>query len=276
MAMVANNTSISDGGGGSGKDTFNLKAAQSLINQISDTYTTLRDEISNGWEDIVNVLQKNWVGVDEQNYERIFANRIVDLYNCSGKVILYTAETIEKIAKAYVEAQSANTFEGQTAIDVSSYSAGFFEAADTLISTVIPYISDPDYNIVAVRPRTFTEDMDLGLTSSMAANEIKTEINNYVNRINKTGQSSFYECSKGVDSFVTNEEVKKYLKGFIESSAEATTEINTAVRVMYDAVDKLVTQPYSGIAKNLTDNLSEAASDIKKTNIGNSRWNTTM
>jgi hypothetical protein len=263
MVMPANvNVSVSDGGGGGSslRFAYNIKGAKDLINKIVENYDNYGAYIKREWIGVVDTLQANWVGEDEQNYEKIFAKKISDCYRVSHKIVQKLLNLIAITADSLRQMQNSNVFSGQS------------ELTSDIEAVVAPELSLPEEDIVEYRPRSFTEDMDLGLTTDKAADIIKEKIGSYVADLHGHQLSTTEAYYAEINMFMKNDELKQAYESLVVAHLEVANEIATAMKDMYNAIDDLVTKPYGNVSKNISSELNEITKDIKNVDIGNSRW----
>ena len=98
---------------------YNVKQANELMDNIAEAYKNLGIYTNEQWKGVVDALQANWVGEDEQDFEQKLAQRICNLYINASKLAEGCVNTIAGLSQAWYDFQSRNILDGESAIGKS-------------------------------------------------------------------------------------------------------------------------------------------------------------
>ena len=234
---------------------YNNSQSIQLLNGIINSYNGLGNFIATEWDGVVSALQKNWVGEDEQDFEKKLAKRISLLYSNARILAQNAVSTIGELNHEWNVFTSKNTYDGSIL------------AMNNEID--IPTISDPG-EIVTAKELSFGNDVTRGLTSKSSASQIKYAIDTYVNSI-KTKSTDLLSSVEG--SFTG--EQKASIQSYVERVNENITKLVIAIKKMYDALDTLAKSNYELSDENISEEFKSATADVDdqlESKLGTSRW----
>ena len=209
---------------------YNPKIIQELANSIADTFNTLGQHISDNWSAVPTVLQENWKGNDEQNFESQLAYRVRLLYDKSRELVSDAAHNMIQTGIAWQDYQNGNRLTGvEGSIEAVNYN---FE---------MPTIKEADLTNVKLVENKFGGE-DLAITDNTAP-AIKAVIEDYTNTI-KTKVNNIYESldSNLYTAFHGDQTAK--IKKYLEAVTKALASFNTHLNDFYSKVDPLITGGY--------------------------------
>ena len=88
---------------------YNVKNAREVANNIKRAYNDLGRYTESEWNNIVRTLQREWIGVDEQDFEKKLAERICTLYVDAHNVANGAINTISNLANAWITGMIAGS-----------------------------------------------------------------------------------------------------------------------------------------------------------------------
>ena len=236
---------------------YNVNKANEVMEDVSKHYSKLGEIIQNGWDGVVNTLQTEWIGVDEQKSEDALATRICTLYVNSKELADSCVKTIAGLTNSWIEFQKQNGFEGNGGQALSPVEA--------------PAIVGND-KIVKKKEKTFSESDDMGLKSEGSAGTIKTSIDGYVNDIKSQVKNLFDSVDVGQAFFGEQTSV---IKTYVEKVGTAIGEVVVAIKDMYDEIDKIAGTQYTQVAtQDIISSFESANSQVDSSidSLGSSRW----
>jgi len=231
------------------KTGFNPKVVQELANSIADTFNAVGKHISENWPTIPTVLQENWKGNDEQNFESQIAYRVRDLYNKSTDLVTVAANNMIIGGLSWEETQNTNRLTGaEGSIETVTY------------NLEMPTINVEDLSSVKLRENSFAGE-DLAITDSTAP-AIKAVIEDYVNTI-KTKVMSIYESlDSNIETAFYGQQTTK-IKAYIEAIAKTLADFNTYLADFYSKVDPLITGTYEARDTEIGEKFEGGKTDIE-------------
>jgi len=239
---------------------YNVSKANEIMKNISDHYSSLGGFIQEGWNNVTTTLQGNWIGEDEQAFEHDFATKIRDLYVKSATLATNSINTIAGLTQQWLNFQKSNVLEGS--------SADFLTGQANI---EIPQVKIEEH-IISRKERTFSDGEDRGLVSESSAATIKTSIDTYVSDI-KTKLEGLFSSIDSNSAFFG--EQSKSINEYIVQIGSAIGEVATAVRDLYDQIDKLANTQYSTAQSDIHQIFSQEKTNIDNAvnELGQSRWN---
>ena len=211
--------------------------------------------MAEGWPEVVNVMQTQWIGPDEQNFEDKLAKRFVELYQNCVEVIQSSFTNIVAFAQAWEDMQNNNRLEGG---DIFSKNWGI--QADPINVYDIA-------SIVKVNERTFSENMNMGLLDGQSsATTILTRINTYTDDIKSKIQALFGRVDTS-SAFLDNTQAQA-IQDYISQVGETLKALNTDVDDMTQNLAVLAGSSY----ENLVQEVANAANTAKN-NMSSSQMN---
>ena len=209
---------------------YNVRKINELISSIGSNCQEIKKSMQNGWPDVQNALQQEWIGPDEQSFEQKLAARVVELWQSIQKNCNIFMQNLQSTGESWVKFQATNLLEGANTAE---------EVAAVKYEPIKP--GDPE---VAIKKVTFTETMNLGLQNGTSSAEtIATAIKNYVTNVYNNTKSLFDEMDAST-SFIGADQastVKKYITDIGHSFALVTTcykDLGNAMKELIAAYEK--------------------------------------
>lgn len=238
---------------------YNVKQANELMENIADAYKNLGIYTKDQWEGVTDTLQNNWVGEDQQDYEKRLAERICQLYINSYELVNGCVNTIAGLAQAWYDFQQKNTLSGEQAEGKGK------------INIDIPKIKK-DEEIVKSKPKSISNNDDRGLKDASSKTTIQGAVDNFVNQVKQKTQGLFGEIEANNAFFGDQTSI---IKTYIEKVGAAVGEVTVAVKDMYEALDKLASTSYTSAVESISNEFTTASSNVETSlnDLGSSRWN---
>lgn len=249
---------------------FNLKKADDLVEQIIEDYNNLGIYTAEQWGPLKETLRKEWVGPDEQSFEKNLVKRICDLYVASYNLASNCTKTIAELSDQWVSFQRKNTLDGTTAAD-------FDTAAQNIISKLKNFIFgspklkinneiirfEPDFNL--------DSNTNRGLQNANSATYIQTAVADFVAKVKNKTQGLF-SAIEANQAFFGDQAAS--IKSYIDATGLAIAEVTTAVKDLNDALSTLANSAYSTASSDVSSAYSAAKTSMESASeqLGNSRW----
>ncbi len=211
---------------------YNPQEINSLMETVSSSYTTLGENMSEGWSAVSSTMQNNWKGTDEQDYEAKLADRMCKLYDNCTELVNATLTTIKGLADSWVEFQNTNRLQGgDSAVSV----------ANAEITFEIPTIQPFDMrSTVKLKENTFSGE-NLGLVNGGGAT-INSTVTAYTEGI-KARVKALYEQIDSSKAFLGTQ--SSSINEFLGAVGTAVQALATDVADMQEALATLTDTGYS-------------------------------
>ena len=238
---------------------YNVKQAEEVMKKVATAYKNLGIYTKEQWDPVVNVLQENWIGEDEQDFEKKFAERVCTLYSNAYNLAKGSVDTIASLVDAWYEFQANNTISGERAEQRGK------------VKVDTPSIKAED-SVVKYKAKNISENEDRGLANENSKATIQTAISEFVSQIKQRTTGLFQEIQTNEAFFG---EQSNSIKAYIEKCGEAIGEVTVAVKDMNDALDVLANTSYTTASSDIQQEFSNAASSVEASlnDLGSSRWN---
>ena len=238
---------------------YNVKEAENIIERVFNGWADLRRTIETEWPSIVNTLQEEWIGEDEQDYETKLSERINTLSSNSFSLVSTTRDTIIGLTESWHEFQLKNTLDGSVAtsrgVGVAEFDYG---------------TSDVDLSVVKPKEKTFGANDDRGLRQESSAATIKTTVETYVDAI-KTKASALYNEITADKAFFGEQTAS--INKYIVAVGDAIAEVNVAIKDLYEALDRLAGTQYTESSSQVSQTFVENQATVEDSLSGlNGRW----
>lgn len=255
---------------------YNVKQANELMEKIADAYDKLGIYTSQQWEGVSKILQSNWIGEDEQDFEVKLAIRIGNLYVNAHNLVQNSLDTIEGLVNAWHEFQQKNTLAGKDSVGNTGYRN--FAGGGNKFGVDKPKIKkakEPSENgrggIINLSLASLDNNMDRGLQSADSKAKIQDSINTFVNEIKKQTANLFEEIQTN-QAFFGDQTAT--IKSYIDKVGDAVGEVTVAIKDMYTALDQLAGSSYSSTVESVSEQFNQANGNVDASlnDLGNSRW----
>lgn len=205
---------------------YNVAKINQLMKDVTDSCIKVRTYMSDGWPSVQTTLQKEWVGGDEQSYEKQFVARIIELWQTIQQNCNKFLGNIQQAGQSWTQFQASNTIEGAGPANAGAGRVNF-EPLDA---------ADPD---VAFKKVDITEDMDRGLQNGVkSAGSITTAIKEYIKGVYNNTKGIFEQLDAST-SFI-GEEQSAQVKSYIEEMGLAFARVTTSYNDLNVAMETLI------------------------------------
>lgn len=237
---------------------YNVSQAETLMDEIKTAYENMKIYTEEQWGTLVTTLQAEWVGEDEQDYEKEFADRICKLYDNAYNVAQGAITTIEGLVNAWYEFQAKNTLSGENAS-----MRGFHSVSAPKIKR--------ESKIVSAKLKTFTKETNRGLASETSKTTIENAVSKFVSEI-KAQTANLFNKIEVNSAFFGNQTTN--IKLYIEEAGKAVGEVTVAVKDLNDALAKLVGTNYTTAIEDISTQFDTAKTSVEQSlsELGSSRW----
>lgn len=218
-----------------------------LTKTIAKSYETLGENMSEGWSTVSNVMQQNWKGMDEQDYESKLAARMVKLYQNCTELVNAMMQQMINLAESWQDYQNRNRLTGGDGGGVGAASFSF----------EMPTLMQYDMaSIVRLKENAFSGEV-LGLVNG-GGSAIESSVSSYINDI-KAKVQNIYDNITANTAFYGNQTQK--IEEYIKAVGTAVAAVSTDVNDMYEAIAKLTTTGYEQADSTVASTMGNAASD---------------
>ena len=237
---------------------YNVKQAEEVMKEIKNAYNELGLYTSGEWSNLVDTIQAEWVGEDEQDFEQEFAKRLCKLYVNAYNVAQGAISTIAGLVDAWYEFQAKNTLSGGDAAGKSKYSLD------------VPTIK-PDEEIVKAKIKSIGENVNRGLKDASSRTKIEGGVSTFVKTVQDKTKGLF-EAIEVNTAFFGDQTTN--IKAYVEAAGAAVGEVTVAVKDLNDALAKLVGTNYTSAISDISTQFSTAKSNVEQSlnDLGSSRW----
>lgn len=244
--------------GTGGRIGFNVKKTNDLMANVAKAYNDLGIYTQEQWQPLITVLQNNWIGEDEQDFEKELAKRICTLYTNAYDLVNSCVNTLAGLAQAWYDFQQKNTLSGAAAESRGA------------IDIDIPSITKVD-PIVEPKTKEFSNDTDRGLSSSSSKTSIQQAVETFVNDIKKE-TSGLFEAIQVNNAFFGGQ--TSTIKTYVEKVGVAVGEVTVAVRDMYEKLDQLASTNYNTATTDINTQMGTSTTEVETrvNDLGNSKW----
>lgn len=236
---------------------YNVNEINTLMKEIADAYNNLGIYTEEQWKGLLYTLQGQWIGEDEQDFEKKLAERICKLYDDACTLAENAVKTVEATAEAWRSFQQKNNLDGSQI------------AGDAKFDIQTPKITR-NSKIVSANIKTIANNANRGLQSESSSQLIKGKVSEFVKAVQDKTKGLFepIETSK---AFMGNQSTA--IKTYVERVGVSIGEVTSAVQDMYDALDNLVSANYKTSVEDLSQQFAQAASDAESSTSGYNVWN---
>lgn len=237
---------------------YNVKQANELMDKVADAYKNLGIYTKDQWNAVTDVLQREWVGEDEQDFEKRLAERICTLYVNACELATSCVNTIGGLAQAWYEFQQKNTLSGEVAEGKGRFNVD------------IPKIKMDD-QIIKAKPKSISNNDDRGLREASSKTTIQTAVSDFVGEIKKKTEGLFGEIEAN-NAFFGDQTAG--IKSYIDKVGYAIGEVTAAVKDMYTALDTLASSSYTTATSDISQQFTTASTNVENSlnDLGTSRW----
>ena len=238
---------------------YNLNEAQKVIDKVLENYKALDKTIVSNWENLKSLLRREWIGYDEEDFEKKFAKRLIDLSTATSAVANSSMETILNLAKAWHEFQSRNTLDGSK-ISVEPFKLEY--------QPTTPRASDS----ISAGGVQINASTTRGLKSGVqSARILHDAVENFINNIRQ--KSDNLSNSISTERAFTGEQ-SSAIKNYLKKCGEATAAMATSVKDLEEALATLLGSNYAKSIENVNSEFQSATSNLNGTlsDINSNRW----
>ena len=228
---------------------------------------TLLPAIREAWNHMSELLQKAWVGVDEYNFELVFADKVNNLYNTAFNLVYGTAQFLEGIAQSSVAAANERkivTENGTTQYATVEFQPWGYKGNDFESTGRAVDVSENNPN-----KNTPNQEID-GSTHA----DVSMKIGNFVEKI-QNAVTSFKDVSKWKIQECLGGDWDESLVQYFNAVENAMKDILTAYQDIKNSSEELLTtvvENYTkAISKKAADDEQELTSTLE-TKLAGSKW----
>ena len=229
---------------------YNVSEAENLMRNLIESYDSLGKTIENEWTRVVQVLQNEWIGEDEQDYEIKLVKKVNSLYTNAYNLVQTSCNTIVNMVSTWHEFQQNNTINGEKGTDIGKSEA------------TMPSITKNE-ELLKAKEKTFSATDDRGLRQNSSAQTIKTSMDSYISNIDAKTKDLYYKI-KSSNAFFGEQTTS--IDGYISKLGDAIIQVVTSIKDLYNALDTLASTQYTSTstesAVSFTSNLDKVDQSV--------------
>lgn len=229
-----------------GRIGYNLSKIQDAMDDIKENYDKIGRNITKDWADVVGIMQSNWVGEDEQNYEATLAKKINSLYEFAAVLANAGMETLYNAGKQWYDGQKNNLLENSEVVANSVFNLQINKA-------VFPG------NIIERKVKEIGVNEDRGLVNDSSKENIKGELEKFKEAI-KSQVKGLIDLST-IDKAFFGTQVSS-IKSFVEKVNESMGEVLSAFNDLYQALEGLAGTSYDTLSGFAEEEMTTSSSSI--------------
>ena len=239
---------------------YNIQKANEAMTNINDAYVSVCKKVVSQWEELKAILRKEWVGADEQDFEKQLLERIKNMLSSSRTLTSNTVDVLYELAVAWANFQDKNTISGNSVGVAQSLISGLDKPAVS---------SPPEITFTAL---TFNATTNMGLSNKNSDNTISSALSSFVKSV-KSESSNLFESIDMSAAFYGSDQIKK-LNKLRDTVGESVGVIATSLNDFEKAMKQLTEKSYKSSDDAVGDTLNEARDTVKKSlnDLGETRW----
>jgi hypothetical protein len=205
---------------------FNIDRANEAMEGVNGAYSEVTNEISARWDEFVNALRNEWVGPDEQDFEKKLKARLESLERAMKSLASDTVNIFDELAQSWAKFQDSNTISGD--------STG--AAAELIRHLRKPTITNPA--VLNFAARMFDSSTNFGLTNANAADSLRGSLESFVASVRSRTESLFSQIDTNAAFYGENQAAK--LQMLKDKVGAAVATVATSIKDLDDAMAVLV------------------------------------
>lgn len=239
---------------------YNIQKANEAMASVNDAYVSVSKKVVNEWNEVKGVLRKEWVGADEQDFEKLVQERVQTMLESSRTLTSNTVDSLYELAVAWAKFQDTNTINGNNVGIAQTLIAGLNKPQITIAPQLV------------FVPIQFDSSTNLGLANSGSDDIISNSLSNFVKNV-KTEATNLYESVDTNSAFYGNDQQNK-LKKLMDTVGEAVGVISTSLKDFEKAMKELTNKAYKSSDDAVGASLDEARTTVDNSlnDLGETRW----
>ena len=237
---------------------YNIQEIENLANAVKASYSSLGKIMAEPWPTLQNTMQAEWVGPDEQSYEKKLSDDIVLLYNVCSESITTLMRNIIAMGEAWKEFQKRNVIDG-----APTYNAvGQLEAGMTLT----PYDIVKDGRVTVKAPQ-YNRETNYGLTNGQGSyNVINNALEAYISGV-KAGVDTLYRSLDSSKAFLGGGQAAA-VNEYMVRIGQAVANLSTSHNQIKEALATLLANYNTQAQENISAASNADASTVFTVNNG--------
>lgn len=243
---------------------YNLTKIGELMDELKTANDNTQKNIKSCFEDLKVRLRANWIGPDQQAFEKKLVERLQNLQMDAKNLVDAGIETVHSLATAWVEHQATNVFEGEARIDVDKMG---LKVPDKIFCSIL------HESMVVYNEITFTGNENLGLAYSNSLGLMKSALETFVSTIKRYTNDLF--ASIDVNNAFYGDVQRSALKGYIEKVGYAVGEVQSCIKDFDEAMAILAGTNYDNAQTGVQEKFDAATSTVEgdlNTAYSGKRW----
>jgi len=214
---------------------YNVQKIEELMNAIAKSYETIGDKITDGWPELIKVMETEWVGHDQLSYEAQLGSDVASLYDDCKETVTHMVNTIKTLADDWRNFQKNNTLIGESRFSVEVTGDAYKELEVPALSTFAVA------EIVKPTEKTFSVDTKMGLTSGLeSAGKIRTQFDSYIDGVYAAVKQLYTDMEAVTKDAFLGASLSAMVNDFLTKLGNALAKLATSHKSIYEALDTLV------------------------------------
>lgn len=217
---------------------YNPTKINEMIIDIEASYKSLRETLSTGWTTASKVMNANWIGVDERDYEGQLAKRLRSLYEETGEIVVNAMNNVANVGNGWIKFQKENKMKGGEelkGLEVVGAAKGPSEFS-------LHDSADFEKLTLPVAKDDFTGDK-FGIKAGGGA-KIKSTLKEYSDNVQSKMKNIYKKIDSG--SAFLGENQSKKIEDYLAHVGELMGKLATAFGDIYKMIDKLTASSGAG------------------------------
>ena len=228
---------------------YNVKEINNLLEAIDDSYKQIKKAMDNPWDNLSNLMRKEWVGEDELANENTLANALSDLYETCSATVNGVISNVHAIGDAWRQFQAGNTIEG-------GVSAGL----DNIRKLMEIKVQSDTLNLFKGKNTHFSENEQLGLKNGLSsATAISNGIDEYAKSVYQAVEKLYQDLDAN-KAFLGEDQAPK-ITNYLHEMGKSIAKLTVCIKSVKEAIGKAA-EAYKSQASSTSDQVSQLKTDV--------------
>lgn len=246
---------------------YNIDKINDLQEQIIEAGRSATKELISEFGTLKAVLRANWVGYDEQDFEKKMVGRINTLSLEIKKMVWSSVGVIRDLGYSWADFQDSNILK-----ENSDATLGMAQQLKEKI-TNYDEVADIIWNLsVTHEPLEFDSSTDFGLKATNSAETMAQAVRDFVSNV-KSHVETFFDEVDSTHAFFGDQQTLG-ISGYIARVKEAVAEVQSAVHDYFESMKILAGTSYTKADEEVKTGFSETNLMVENVieDLGSTRW----
>lgn len=236
---------------------YNEEKINELIDNLKKSYSDVGETITGAWPSVSSVLRENWIGEDEQSYEKAFVKRVDELYLSAAQVVNSVLTQFKSLGDSWYAFQQQNILSG----------------AETVNSSPVDIKSESveeNAEIIKYEEFTIAAGADRGIVAG-SDGTIKTSVSSFVDAV-KSGTEGIIDGIDASTAFIGAQQ-SSAIDTYLDGLKNALAAILTAYQDINDAVTALAGSSYTESDSTVAETMGQSTiEEDVNSQLGEMKW----